>query len=293
MITPKKPIVSICCSGIRPNNWMKIYRSVGKNITVDFELVFCGPFAPDYELPKNLRYIKSDVKPSQCWEIAYRNAIGDFVMHFGDDTLFTVESPLDKLYKLFKEQSNEKMIVSCKQFWNGKPIPDVGNRLINGNPLSPYVPFSGLMTRKLYNEMGGLDINFIAVISDLDLAMRIYRAGGDIIMSDVGLDEDRENASEGSSLCVEYYEYDMGYLRTLWTDKDEVLNKRSKPFEPYKDKDLYTKSQGPRGRWRGNGFFLYEKIVDSPRVLKKMGRGILKPTMYFNYAARIIKNLLR
>jgi len=290
MKNKKKPIVSIVSSAYRPRNWMALYKSIGKNTTVDFEIIFVGPNAPDYELPRNFRFIKSMVKPCQCKVIAHRNAIGDFVMLMGDDTILRGKSPLDTLYKLFNDQDNEKMIVSCRYMLNGKLQPKHTHKwdksLVETG--APYFPSSGIMKRKIYNEMGGTDKNFIGIMCDLELSMRIFNAGGGIIFSDIIIDEDRDDASEGGSLCVEFYEHDMGYLKSLWIKDKKILSKRAKVFEPYQEKDLYTKSQGPRGRWRGQGLRIIEAMIDSKIIFKRLSRGIMQPKNYLIYLVRVI-----
>ena len=272
---------------------MSIYNNFGKPSLVDLEFIFVGPNKPNYELPENFRFIQSAVKPIQCLEIAARNAIGDFIIQISDDCLFKTKHPIDELYKTFLRNKSEKIIVSCRYSMDDKLVPLDGQRLINGDPKSPLVQLYGLMKRSLYNKLGGMDKNFIAIMGDLDIAMRLYSIGGKVVMSKVILNEDREAASQGGSLCVDYYKIDMGYLHSLWVKNSKTVLKRASRFEPFDNINLLKFSQGPRGRWRGNGFFLYEKIIDSPRFLKKMVRGILKPTMYLNYAIRIIKHLLK
>ena len=61
----KKPDISIIGTAARPENWLSLYRSLGSD-DVSFEIVFVGPNEPDYELPSNFRFIKSNVKPMQC-----------------------------------------------------------------------------------------------------------------------------------------------------------------------------------------------------------------------------------
>ena len=293
MSNKKKPLLSIFASAYRTDNWMSIYNNFGKPSLVDLEFIFVGPNIPNYDLPKNFHFIQSHVKPIQCLEIAARNATGDFIMQAADDCLFTSNHPIDELYKTFLRNKSEKIIVSCLQAWDGKLLPLDTQRLINGDHRSPLVPLYGLMKRSLYNKLGGMDKNFIAVMGDLDIAMRLYSIGGKVVMSKVPINEDRRAASLGGSLCVDYFKIDMVYLQSLWVKNGKTVLERSSRFEPFDNINLLNFSQGPRGRWRGNGFFLYEKIVDSPRFLKKMGRGILKPTMYLNYANRIIKHLLK
>ena len=102
------PKIGIVASAHRPQNWMSLYKSIGDNNVV-YELVFVGPNPPRYELPKNFRFIKSLVKPTQCLEIAYRNTTADLVMNMADDTTFKISRPLDRLYETYKSYNNDNV----------------------------------------------------------------------------------------------------------------------------------------------------------------------------------------
>ena len=70
MANKKKPLVTIIATAYRTDNWINLYNSFGKPSLVNLEFVFVGPNEPNYELPENFRFIQSDVKPTQCIEIA-------------------------------------------------------------------------------------------------------------------------------------------------------------------------------------------------------------------------------
>jgi len=283
-----KPAISIFGPSYRPENWMDLYGSIGEN-EVRFEIVFVGPNEPDFELPSNLKFIKSCVKPMQCFEIAARNTTGDLIMDIADDVEFRTKSPLDRLYNIYKSYNNYKLIISCRYMQDGVDLSEECHRFFAGDKSSPVLPLSGLMSRKLYREIGGIDRNFIAIIGGNDLAMRAHANGAEIILSDVYLDETKSK-SRGSQLCVEYWNHDRGLLMDLWVVNGKVQSKRARPVEPFSDIKIMEESQGPRGRWRGNGFLLFEKIEDNlPRVI----RGIRKPSMYLNYAKRIALHINR
>ena len=277
------PKISIFSSAHRPQNWMDLYKSIGEN-DVEFELVFVGPNQPDYRLPNNFRFIRSLVKPAQCVEIALRNTTADLVMNMADDCAFKGSRPLDRLYETYKNYNNDKIILSCRYMLNGEDqsgstyFPD-----FKGDTSSLVMPLAGLMSRNLLMSMGGVDKNFIAIMWDLDIAMRVHALGGDVIISDVFLEEDKDK-SAGSELCNEFWEHDRGLLFSLWKKNGKVHLRRTKPVEPFDDRNILKASQGPRGRWRGSGSIVIEKIeTNLPRII----RGIRKPSMYLNYARRM------
>lgn len=275
------PKISIIAPAHRPQNWMDLYKSIGEN-DVEFELVFVGPNQPDYRLPNNFRFIRSLVKPAQCVEIALRNTTTDLVMNMADDCAFKGSRPLDRLYETYKNYNNDKIILSCRYTLNGEDQPEESQRFDGMN--SPVMPLCGLMSRNLLMSMGGIDKNFIAIMWDLDIAMRVHALGGDVILSNVFLEEDKDK-SAGSELCNEFWEHDRGLLFSLWKKNGKIHLRRAKPVEPFDDRNILKASQGPRGRWRGSGSIVIEKIeTNLPRII----RGIRKPSMYLNYARRMV-----
>lgn len=281
------PKIGIVASAHRPQNWMNLYKSIGDN-KIDFELVFVGPRPADYKLPPNFRFIKSLVKPTQCLEIAFRNSHAELVMNIADDCVFTIPHPLDRLYETYKSYNNDKIILSCRYMMDGQKQPSSCMHFFADDLNSPVVALSGLMSRDLFNRIGGIDKNFIGIMWDADIAMRIHVLGGDVILSDVFLDEDKGKSTAGSALCEEFWKHDRGVLEDLWLKDGKVNFSRAKSVEPFDDLNILKASQGPRGRWRGKGLVLFEKIEDNlPRVV----RGIRKPGMYFNYIKRITSRL--
>ena len=162
-------------------------------------------------------------------------------------------------------------------------VDDSTNNADRYDKSSPKIPICGLMSRNLLMSMGGIDKNFIAIMWDSDIAMRVHALGGDVILSDVFLEEDL-GKSAGSELCNEFWEHDRGLLLSLWTKNGKAHLRRAKPVESFDDLNILKASQGPRGRWRGSGSIVIEKIeTNLPRVI----RGFRKPSMYLNYAKRM------
>jgi hypothetical protein len=284
-----KPDISIFASAHRPQNWMDLYKSIGQN-DIEFELVFVGPNPPDYELPKNFRFIRSLVKPTQCLEIAVRNTTADLVMNIFDDGEFNTPQPLDKLYDLYKSYNCDKVIVSSRMMTNGEDQSHFAHRFFTNDGNSPVMPLGSFMSKKFYRDLGGIDRNFIAIMWPLDIAMRVYASGGKVVLSNVYVNEDR-GKSAVSNLCNEFWEHDRTLLESLWTTNGKVHFDRKTPVEPFDDFNILNASQGPRGRWRGSGPLFLEKVEDRLRryrsLFGRVNRGIRKPSMYLNYAKRM------
>jgi hypothetical protein len=286
-----KNLISICSTAYRPENWMSLYRSIGKN-SVAFELVFVGPNYPKFELPKNFHFIQSNVKPSQCYEVAVRNANGNFILHVADDCLFLTENPLDKLLDIYNKSINKNIIVSPLLMENGTSLQHA-QRFNLKDRSSPLMPVGGLISKDLYFKIGGVDRNFIAVMFDMDIAMRVYEIGGEILFAEVFYNEDKK-MSQGSNLCGDYWSHDRGYLDKLWFENGQVSAKRKYKVKTFIERDILNSSQGPRGRWRGsNNKYVssLQDLIGHFLVFKgRFLRAIIKPKLYYYHLSKIFKN---
>ncbi|KKQ98482.1 MAG: hypothetical protein UT22_C0002G0017 [Parcubacteria group bacterium GW2011_GWC2_39_11] len=177
----KDPIISLFCPAIHPELWMRVYNSLSSN-TVPFELIFVGNKIPNFKLPENCHFIYSETKPAQCAEIGSRYAVGDLIMNFADDEVFS-EHALDNLYEEFEKINDDKIILSCRYILNGKDIAAEAGYFWADDHNSPIVPLTNLMRKKTWRKIGGVDRNFIALNWSLDIAMRIYEIGGRVVVS--------------------------------------------------------------------------------------------------------------
>jgi len=236
--------ISIYGSAYRVEKWMALYQSIGTN-KISFEIVFAGPREPTYPLPKNFKFIKTDVKPAQCLEIAARETQADLIMQLADDVCFQGSKPLDRLYAEFVAAKNSKLILSCRYMRAGVDVSQKEHRFFVTDQASPIMPLSGLMERQLYRGVGGIDRNFIAVFWDLDIAMRVYSIGGEVQLSAVYLNE----AEPGSGVCTECGEQDRSLVDRLWSVNGKCIFSRSQGVEPFSNYRILEESQGPKGRW--------------------------------------------
>jgi hypothetical protein len=286
MMNNIKPDISLFGSSYRPENWMNLYRSIGEN-DVRFEIIFVGPNEPDFELQPNIKFIKSFVKPSQCFEIAARNTAADLIMNMPDDVEFKTERPLDRLYCIYKSHNNEKLIVSCRYKLDGEDFSDECHHFFVGDRSSPILSLSGLLSKRLYREVGGVDRNFLTVMADNDITMRVHANGGEVILSDVYLEEYKRKG-RGSQLCEEYWNHERGLLLDLWVVDGKLQSERVRSVEPFSDSKIVEVSQGPRGRWRGSSPAALEKLVDAAHFcFVELPR---RSPSIFRVAYHIIKN---
>jgi len=282
--------ISICATAYRPQNWLRLYKSLGQNL-IDFELIFVGPNKPKYVLPSNFKFILSNVKPAQCYEIALRNSSGNFILHVADDLEFLSPNPLDKLYEAYDNSISKDIIVTPTLYENGVCLRHAHYYDVN-DLNSPSLPSASFFSKHLYNKLGGVDKNFIAVMFDIDIAMRLYEIGGKIILTDVIYNEDKKTSS-GSDLCGEYWNHDRGYLDKLWMENGKITKNRKYRVELFLDSRISEVSQGPRGRWRGSESKLInivqDRVGDTYTIYKRIYRAIASPKLYIYHLKKLYK----
>ncbi len=103
-------MISLFASANRPEFWMILYERWASNKT-PFEVIFVGNVRPEFKLPRNFKFIYSEVKPAQCYHIASKEAQGDCLVHVADDFWFSLGS-LDKMLEMFEQHDSLKTIVS-------------------------------------------------------------------------------------------------------------------------------------------------------------------------------------
>jgi len=155
------------------------------------------------------------------------------------------------MYELYQQQNNQKVIISSNY-----ALPDGWDRFFIGDMDSPGLALCGLIQARLWSELGGIDRKFVALCWPEDIAMNVLSIGGEVIMSDVFMDEEVEKAgkprSRGSTLFKDHYSTDRALLEQLWSIEGAVHFDRAQPVEPFSDDDIMEISQHPQGRWKNN-----------------------------------------
>ena len=274
----EKPIISLFAPAIKPHLWLNLYESLSSN-KIPFEIVFVGPKKPKFELPSNIVYIKSSVKPAQCAEIAYRNTQGSLVMGIGDDFIFRKYS-LDYLYKDFEEKNKGIKKIGIGLALNGSH--EVERSSLNKRRFSRSdkdnntpVMWDGMVLMEK-EWWGGIDRRFAAILYHWDNIMRFHESGGEIfpcekagwIEIDIGIKGRLKRSMKA---------YDLPLINALWTrlikvgeevpsediydyarDHREIVVSKKRLDEVYffEDKNILTKSQcRPHSKWgKGRGW---------------------------------------
>jgi len=263
-----KPFVSIITASNRPFLWKETYNNIHNGIgDLKFECIFIGPEAPDFNLPKNLRYIKTgNIKPPQCNEIGMRESNGDMIMIQPDDVKYFDNSGVSCLYDTYLELCNKRgnnKVVVLPSFKDGTRRSSL--KYIKQFETSPVASLnSALVRRELMEQIGGIDTRFIGVYWDCDLAMRLNAIG-------VYLEKCRgvcsiETTPEQTpyrlhKVCKKHDRWILDGFWTRFTEENEkvpsedtycymknpkwvLTKKRQKVVIPFVDEDILTKSQG-------------------------------------------------
>ncbi len=244
--------------GIRPERWMGLYESIAQS-NIDFDLTIVGPNEPDYKMPDNMFHIKTDVKPVQCMEIAFRCSKGELIIPIADDEIF-IDDAIAQVYQQYTEVDDWKTIISHRYVLNGVDISEgalPAMRYYVWQPTSPLAPIAPIMSRRLWAELGGIDNRFVALYWDLDMWMRVYEFGGTgILHKTAQVEEVGNSVGGGEHRLYDRYgpAYDRRILDSLWTlppiGTGQILNKRMSPLQPFDDKDIMTVTQGVKGEWK-------------------------------------------
>lgn len=236
--------VSIFMSGVRTNRWMNMYDGIKSSNNVTFEFIVVGPYEPNYTLPDNFKFIRSDVKPGQCFEIAARNSTGKALLNAVDDIEYTPGS-IDLMFHEYIKDPKKIMSTCC--YWvDYRSALDWSHSLVDFgiNQGWPFLPVTGMYDRELHYKLGGSDRRFDAVMWELDMYMRLWEYGVRTVLIDGKAEEiNPQKDSSHPSLCARYLIKDRPKILAIWT-KDRNNNiRRTSPVLSYIDKNILTVNQ--------------------------------------------------
>ena len=256
--------VGIYCSSNKPHLWDSLYQTLSQN-NVDFNLCIAGPYPPIDELPGNVKYIQTNVKPAQCFFIAANNVKGDYITPMSDDIIFspgflddmvrlidgkmTIVSPFTACGDFIYKEENHNAIWDARGYTKGDSRATYENRKYCGMmlPLSFHMPWLTFMHRETFNGIG-IDKNYIALWWNLDLVMELVSKGGKTIISTTSYGYDF--IASKKTICQ--IPCDIFRFNNMWIDQavvngpdKKVRDIRKEPIDPlvYNDTVL-TVSQG-------------------------------------------------
>jgi len=266
--------ISICFPTIRPYLWAKLYKSLESN-TIDWEIVCGGPGDWNNQIPGDkFKFFKTNVKPSQVYECCFRQAQYE-LLHWSTDDCTYSPNALDNAYQCYKETNTEKVVITMRPVEDGREIT---NHTFKGGDTPAMAPF-GVMSTRLFHELGGYDRRFICGQAENDIVMKVYEIGGINVISQGSIVYVFHNQGHnGLSVFrggVEgkpgYYGEDRKVLEPLWINEegmrkltgikssdDQVVwsnfisKTRRQPVERYEGtiEELIAKTQGQLGCWQ-------------------------------------------
>lgn len=247
--------ISLFASAIRTKDWPAFMDSLEGNQT-EHEVIFCGPDNDGYTHPK-LKFIKSMVRPGQCYEIARRACTGDLVHWTADDAVYSSRC-LDEIVRFWNKVNNPKALISVQTKESGHFNVMRTHRFFGGFNESPIMAPLGVMSREYLQKLGGIDRRYICGQYENDIAMRVWEDGGtvELFLDDHYVDLDHKNKHDPTgSRFAHGYEQDRVTMEkswyggwSKWTWPHGPITRYDK-FEPYDDKDILIVSQGDRGIW--------------------------------------------
>jgi len=233
--------ISAYMTSIRPYRWMGIHEMLSKT-NLNFEIVIVGPIEADFELPPEIKFYHSSVKPCQCQHAAASLSIGDVLFQIVDDMEYQ-DGSIEAMYNLVN--SNLKVMSTCRYLMDGSDKSSEQN--IAGCPRSdlPILPVCGMFRRSEYEFVGGIDKSFDGVMGELDLYMRLFTdANLNTQFVDFTCNENRQaQNSEGSGLCDKFCGKDRPVFIDLWSQNGNLSSTRNRELSPYSKENLLTENQ--------------------------------------------------
>jgi len=235
--------LSIFLAGIRPQNWMNLYRSIPNSTTItDRELVIVSP----YDLPRKLRN-RSDVRlirdwgcPTRCYQLGLLHSRGDYVVWGADDGVFSKTMAIDKAFDILPDH---KGVVSFK--YQEGSVNDEGN--INRNTDEwwrlgrhkhhkrlPYIPnhyfliMNALIKRSYFMETGGWDCRFEQLgMAGPDMSIRLQNDGAEVVMGEMFMSVTHEKGTQLHKPIEDAHKKnDMPLFKQIYTNKSSQSRAR-------------------------------------------------------------------
>ncbi len=248
-----QPEISLFMSSIRPYRWLYFWNRL-KQTNIPFEMVIWGPKDPDFKLPPEIRFYKTDVKPAQCLHGAALYSTGKYLLQAVDDLEYAPNT-IEDMYRLqeLAEQNNEKVMTSAVYHQAGYCLKNEQN--IAGQPGMglALLPVCGIFPRKGFIEVGGVDRRFIGAMGELDLYQRLSNAGYKTEFVSGIVNENLEHQhKEKTSLCGKFWNVDRPRFIKLWSKHntlESLCSTRNDVVRPYEEEDLLTINQDYEGEF--------------------------------------------
>lgn len=243
--------ISLFASAIRTRLWKEFFKSL-ESTTEPYEVVFAGPVEykialREYPLNGNFKFTfieTGNIKPAQCYEVARRSCIGETISWVADDCEFS-EDCYGKAYRYWKALGNEKVALTIETIEDGYKYNMNDHSFVGFDRSTPLMAPLCLMSRKVLDDIGGLDRRFVAGQYENSCVMELYEAGGSVIIFDEGrciIEHQKKHLGEHKFRAG--YTKDRQVLESIWGKRGELLNTgKALKHEHFLSKDILTISQ--------------------------------------------------
>ena len=256
--------ISVIIPTNNPNNLNSIIKNLSSK-KIDYEIIFIGPFKVNKrKVKKKVKFIESYLKPTHCLQLGLFYSTGNYLIQMADDCLLKGHN--DPLYYLYKKaKSNPKKLISCKYSVNGVHSKNYEYNYLPWDD-STNLPIAPLMKKKDIIRVGGYDKTFIAVLSDIDLYLRLRQSCKlDFYYSKIFVDENKKH-NKSNNLLPTYWNHDRNNLDKFWVKnkkKPYLSKKRNEIIQKFDNSPkLINKPQGNLGKWLYNNKY-YFKFIDN------------------------------
>tara|TARA_R100000664_G_C2760058_1_gene150667 strand:- start:4481 stop:5266 length:786 start_codon:yes stop_codon:yes gene_type:complete len=250
---------------------MEIWDFFTKTNDIEFDILYAGHVAPDYDLPDNLHHVYSETGAAECVEIARRIAHASgykYMLNVTDDYFKHSPHFLDELVKDVKdaEECGYEDYFTCAVFrisptppWDEHDTPLIYH---NNDLNSPQLHTWMFHPTKTSIKLGSIDKRFHAQYWDVDLQMRSYQMGG--AGGQQKSVEMTERPPEPGALSPKFAALDRGILDSFWCpvlngkkddknryfyDESTPPNQRKSEVIPYTDEELGYLDENNLSSW--------------------------------------------
>lgn len=236
----EKIFVSVIASTIYPHKCINLYKSLTLDNPIPTELILVGPQAVPLKKAQRYKFIKTPVKPSQCYEIASRAAQGEFLLPVADDLRFSKDF-MKNLFKKVAETKDKKYLYVTRFKKNSNYTRRCKYRVDKYDRSSPKVGYVPLFKTSTWRQLGGLDRRFLTSHAVTDMQLRFFEQGYHI----VGVKEcSAIEMLEGEVNINTYVGPDKNMLKKLWKKDGKFHRNRRRDIKKFNDKNILKISQG-------------------------------------------------
>lgn len=225
--------LTVIVPGVRNEHWETLYEHTAAACKRhSWEMIFSGPFALPESLRKrdNVKYIKNFGSPTRALHLGTRIADGKYFTWLSDDAHVYRDS-LDQSLDLLLANDPSKDIICVRYcegqnhsgacppdaYWTAGYHPDLRCPAVDPTWRIPCVM---MLSLEYYEEMGGLDCNFLHINMNVhDLAFRAQRNGSKVHLSPglvMNCDWDPKRTAENSNVIRAFFEVDRPLFHELW-----------------------------------------------------------------------------